>query len=405
MTSVIIAGVSTRAAAESAARAGYAVTSFDAYGDLDQHPSVRVVSLPRDVGVPFTPRAAARAARSVDADAVAYLSSFENHPRAVEILATGRALWGNPPEVLRRVRDPFALSDALRRHGFATPAISGTGPGPSPIRPRPVPSAGSGPGLPRASPGPDPDLLLKPLRSGGGQGVRRWGGDARIPRGHYVQEFIDGTPASIVFVAAGGRAIPLGVSTQLVGDAPFGASGYRYCGNILHPCDDDLFTSVCALAQAVAEDFGLVGVNGIDFIARGPAPYAIEVNPRWSSSMELVERAYGLSVFGAHAAACANGALPSFDLSSARHTRAVYGKAIVFAREDSIARDTRTWLTDPTVRDVPHPDERIARGQPICTVFASADDVGGCEAALASRAARVYGEIDVKTLEPGRATK
>jgi predicted ATP-grasp superfamily ATP-dependent carboligase len=400
MTRVIIAGVSTRAAAESAARAGYAVTSFDAYGDLDQHPSVRVVSLPRDVGVPFTPRAAARAARSIDADAVAYLSSFENHPRAVEILATRRSLWGNPPEVLRRVRDPFALSDALRRRGFATPAILGTGPGPSPLRPRPVPTA-----LPRPYAGPDPDWLLKPRRSGGGQGVRRWSADARIPRGHYLQEFIEGTPGSIVFVAAGGRAVPLGVSTQLVGDAAFGASGHRYCGNILHPCDGDLFTNVYALAQAVTEDFGLVGVNGIDFIARGRVPSAIEVNPRWSSSMELVERAYGLSVFAVHAAACANGELPSFDLSYARQTRAVHGKAIVFAREDSIAPDTRTWLTDPTVRDVPHPGEAVAKGQPICTVFATADDVGGCEAALASRAARVYAEIGVKTLEPGRATK
>ena len=395
MTRVIIAGVSTRAAADSAARAGYAVTSLDAYGDLDQHPSVRMVCLPRDVGVPFTPHAAARAARDESADSVAYLSSFENHPRAVEVLATGRALWGNPPEVLRRVRDPFALSDVLRRRGFATPAL-GTGPRILGSGPRPDP---------RRDPRPDPALLLKPLRSGGGQGVRHWSGDARIPRGHYVQELIDGTPASIVFVAAGGRAIPLGISTQLVGRPSFGASGYRYCGNILQPCSDDLFTSACALAQAVTEEFGLVGVNGVDFIARGRVPYAIEVNPRWSSSMELVERAYGLSVFGLHADACANGALPPFDLAVARHAQPAFGKAIVFTREDSIAGDTRRWLTDLSVRDVPHPGERIARGQPICTVFAIADDVGRCEAALASRAARVYEEIDVKTLEPGRATK
>jgi uncharacterized protein len=390
MTRVIIAGVSTRAAAESAARAGYAVTSVDAYGDLDQHPAVRVVSLPRDVGVPFTPRAAARAARSESADSVVYLSSFENHPRAVEILATGRALWGNPPEVLRCVRDPRLLADALTRRGFPTARIWTPGPAP---------------GLPQACPERDPDLLLKPRRSGGGQGVRHWSGDARIPRGHYVQEFIDGTPASIVFVAAGGRAIPLGISTQLVGKTAFGGSGYRYCGNVLHSCPDDLFTSAGALAQAVTEEFGLVGVNGVDFIARRGVPYAIEVNPRWSSSMELVERAYGISVFDLHAAACRNSELPAFDLACAWQTRPAFGKAIVFAREDSIAGDTRTWLTDPTVRDVPHPGERITRGQPVCTVFANADDVGRCETALESRAARVYEEIDVKTLEPGRATK
>ena len=35
---VLVAGVSTRAAAESAARAGFRVTAIDAFGDLDQHP-------------------------------------------------------------------------------------------------------------------------------------------------------------------------------------------------------------------------------------------------------------------------------------------------------------------------------------------------------------------------------
>ena len=103
---VLIAGISTRAAAESAARAGFAVTAIDAYADLDQHASVRSLSLRRDLGAPVSAHAAARAARSIACDAVAYGSSFENHPRAVGLLAAGRALWGNSPEVLRRVRDP-----------------------------------------------------------------------------------------------------------------------------------------------------------------------------------------------------------------------------------------------------------------------------------------------------------
>ena len=55
MTHVLIAGVSTRAAAESAARAGFAVTAIDAFGDLDQHPSVRGLSLADN----FSARAAA----------------------------------------------------------------------------------------------------------------------------------------------------------------------------------------------------------------------------------------------------------------------------------------------------------------------------------------------------------
>ena len=104
---VLIAGVSTRAMAESAARAGYAVTALDAFGDLDQHPGVRALSLPRDSASRSAPEAAARGGGTSNADAVAYLSPFENHPAAVERLADGRALWGNStPRCCDAVRDP-----------------------------------------------------------------------------------------------------------------------------------------------------------------------------------------------------------------------------------------------------------------------------------------------------------
>lgn len=118
MTRVLLAGVSTRAAAESAARAGLDVVAFDAFGDADQHARVDA----RAVTGRFTARAVERAARHVAADAVAYLSPFENHPAVVQALSSGRRLWGNTPDVLRRVRDPNRLAEALRRRGFVTPA-------------------------------------------------------------------------------------------------------------------------------------------------------------------------------------------------------------------------------------------------------------------------------------------
>ena len=360
--SVIIAGVSTRSAAESAARAGFEVTAFDAFADLDQHPSVRAHA----VYAPFTPAAAARAAQSIDADAVAYLSSFENHPRAVAWLARGRALWGNPPDVIRTAR--ARVGSAFRRNG---------------------PPAG----------GPH-EYLVKPIKSGGGHGVRRWIPGSPVPRGCYLQEFVEGTPGSVVFVAAGGRSVPLGMSRQLIGEAAFGTDGFRYCGNILAGAGDPQFTgdealmnAASALADSAAHACGLVGVNGIDFIARDGLAHAIEINPRWCASMELVERAYGLSVFAAHAAACTQGTLPRFDFARARLGAAAIGKAIVFARRDVVVGDSRAWLGDEDVRDVPHPGEAIAAGRPVCTVFAQARDAGGCYDALVTRADRIYAEL------------
>src|SRR5206468_12747900 len=72
---------------------------------------------------PFGAEAAARAAEPVECDAVVYLSNFENHPDAVDTLSAGRALWGNPPGVLRRVRDPQRLARALRERGVDAPEV------------------------------------------------------------------------------------------------------------------------------------------------------------------------------------------------------------------------------------------------------------------------------------------
>jgi predicted ATP-grasp superfamily ATP-dependent carboligase len=252
------------------------------------------------------------------------------------------------------------------------------------------------------------DWLVKPFRSGGGHLVRPWEPATPVPPGFYAQERISGVPASIVFVAAGGRAVPLGISRQLIGETAFGASGYRYCGNVLAPADDDVLTdtvvdSAIALASCVTEQFGLVGLNGIDYIVRDEVPHAIEVNPRWTSSMELVERHFGVSMFEAHAAACQDGMLPSFDLH-ARRGHSVSGKAIVFAPEDITAGDTRSWLGDEMVRDVPQPGARMTAGQPICTVFANEARVAPCVEQLEARARSILHHFQGSDQRGSRST-
>ena len=387
---ILICGVSTRAAAESAARAGFDVTAIDAFGDLDQHAGVRALSLPRDFGRQFTPAAAAAVARGLDCDAAAYLSPFENHPRAVDAIAAGRTLLGNPPDVLRRVRDPFLLARVLQARGFPSLAVrtdssSGpTGPG--------------GPGDPN-----DPNAwVLKPLRSGGGHRIRRWRHGERIPRGCYLQQQAAGTPGSFLFVAARGAAAPIGISRQLMGDAAFGAAGYRYCGNIVGSADVLRFArhgllvrTLRAMAGALADEFGLAGVNGIDFVADNGVPFTVEVNPRWSGAAELVEAWSGRSVFAAHAAACLHGTLPDGDAPAGRRPGAV-GRAIVFARADVAMGETRSWLADDGIRDVPHPGERIASGRPVCSVLASGRHADECRAALVARADAVYEALDMR---------
>jgi uncharacterized protein len=395
---LVIAGVSTRAAAESAARAGFAVTAIDAFGDLDHHPSVKVLALTHT----FTARTAALAAQSIDCDAVVYLSNFENHPNAISALAQGHTVWGNSPAIVRRVRDPLMLAAALRGRGFSVPQV----------RLKPDTTYVDDGGFSRTMIDdkirlkPDPTFtgrwLVKPLASGGGQRIQLWDRATIPPRGCYLQEFIDGPSGSVVFVAAGGRAVPLGISRQLVGEPAFGAEGYRYCGSILAAAEDPQFEhesalmdAASALARAVAEEFDLIGVNGIDFVGRAGIPYPIEVNPRWCASMELVERAYGLSVFEAHASACAAGLLQEFDVVAARRQRGAVGKAVVYARQDVTVGETRTWLTEfENIHDIPQPGSRIPLGAPVCTIFADGRDGLTCHDALVQCAGRVYAHLE-----------
>jgi len=369
MTRLLFAGVSTRGFAESAARAGYEVVAVDGFGDLDLRARAHSVHVARSGGR-FSVRAAVAAARGLEADVVCYVGSFENHARAVGVLAADRVLWGNRPAVLAAVRDPVRLARALRARGLPTPAVRVTAPRAATAR----------------------RWLVKPRASGGGGGVAPWRGGP-LPRGSYLQQRVTGVPGSIVFAADGQTAVPLGVSRALAGDARFGdvAGGFRYCGSLLVAPEEPLFGRACRLAATVTAAFGLVGVNGIDFVARGAVPYAVEVNPRYCASMELVERARGISIFAVHARACA-GELPA--LVHTRPAADVIGKAIVYAREDVMPEGTARWLEDDDVRDVPAPGEGIARGHPICTVFARGRSVTACGAALAARARTVYRSLD-----------
>lgn len=369
---VLLVAASARGLAESAARAGYRVHAVDAYGDVDLVACAGTVALGRDHGQKWSAEAAASAAAGIHCQHVAYGSNLENHPAAVRRLSTGRDLLGNGPDVLRRVRDPLLVAEALRSARLPAPRVGSTA--------RDLGAARR--------------WLLKPRQSGGGHGVRALRPGEAVPRSRYAQERIEGVPGSITFVADGRRAVPLGLSLQLVGRSAFGAAGFRYGGSILcggpAPLFDregDLLDSAAGVVGVISETFGLVGVNGIDFIARDGAPWVVEVNPRYSASMELVERAHDVSIFQFHADACA-GRLP-VRTPFGRPTRRVHGKAIVYARRPVVVGRLRRWR-DPAIRDVPHAGERIQRGRPICTVFAAGESLGACLAVLEARAAWVY---------------
>jgi predicted ATP-grasp superfamily ATP-dependent carboligase len=345
----LLVGVSTRAIAESARRAGHDVVTIDFFGDLDQKKLCENRSL-RECGLPYSAATFLELARGLSYDAVAYVGSLENHPSIVAELSQSRVLLGNPPRTLEAVRDPARLFSLLEGGGFSVPAI---------VQPGDLlPVTGT--------------WLRKPVRSGGGQGIRAWRGQQLQP-GQILEEYIDGVPASASFVADGRRASLLGVTRQL-----HEAHRFRYEGNIF-PLKVPSVTAdeIRAIADVVTDAFELRGVNGFDFVLRGARPVLVEVNPRYSASMELIERATGLSIFDVHLAGCER-TLPHV---AGGEPERYWGKRIVYARTATRVGATGNWL-ERGMRDVPHPGESFRRGQPICTVLASGPSPETCERQL-----------------------
>jgi predicted ATP-grasp superfamily ATP-dependent carboligase len=371
---ILLVSVSARMLAELATRDGHEVIALDRFGDLDLQRLCPSVSLLRDLGGRGGMAELVRAAEDIRADGVVYGAGLENRPDLVTRLAEGRALLGCPPAVVRRVRDPAVLGASLRSAGLAYPRTCSAAQAPERAD--------------RAR-----RWLRKPVRGGGGRGVRAWRG-GRLPAGVVVQERIAGVPCSAAAVADGRSAALLGVSEQLIGRRTLGACGFTWCGNVTPPRlpareREALAGAARAICAHLGAAFGLRGLFGVDLVWDGAQAWVVEVNPRPTASLETIEAAHGVRSFAAHLEGCA-GRLPP--ASIAPPFAAAAGKAVLYATRDVRAPDTRDWAAHG-IRDVPHPGEPIAAGHPVCTLVATGRSPDAVLAGLEARAAALRSEL------------
>jgi len=371
---VLVTGVSARALARSALAAGHDVVAVDGFGDRDlvEH---RPQSLRHVLAHPFRPAHAARLAAAIRADAVAYASNFENFPLALATLGAGRAIWGNTPAVLRQVRRAESVTAALRAADLPAPRLGHESEDRVATR-----------------------WLVKPRRSGGGRGIRVWSPGDRVRRSEYLQESMDGTPGSLVFLADGRDIAPLALTRQLVGDARLGGWGHCYVGSQLasqrHPlfeAQSSLMESARRAAATLTHAFGLVGLNTVDFIARDGVAWPVEVNPRHSASVELIERELDTSLFNAHVEAV-QGALPR-RLHDPLGWSAVPGKAVLYAPRRFTMAGSDALLASSDVADVTADGTVVSAGAPVCTVFARGTTHDNCLDALIARGIEILPQL------------
>jgi predicted ATP-grasp superfamily ATP-dependent carboligase len=387
---IAIVGASVRAAAHSALRDGFEPVAADLFRDRDLCHRCSATAIEK-YPVDFY-----RWLQAVDVDAWMYTGALENHPDLVDRMAAIVPLLGNPGARLQLVRSPDALALRLRDNGLLFPETRSTADD--------LPCDGS--------------WLTKSYRASSGHGV--WSHDRSTASnrsraqqdsgpGHaslktvcqqlFFQRRLEGNPVSAVFVGANSQARLLGVTRQLVGVAWAGAQPFQYAGS-LGPLriDEMVHQTIEKIGSVLASGFKLCGLFGVDLMINNAGVWVLEVNPRYTSSIEIVERITGCEMLQSHVIACSEGILPGVPVP--RDSQHV-GKAILFARQPvKVSKEFSAWACHqscgdrwPGLADIPAQGTRISAGQPVLTVFAAGSDERESEAQLRKRLSEVQGEL------------
>jgi predicted ATP-grasp superfamily ATP-dependent carboligase len=347
---LLILGASARAAAFSALRAGLEPWCGDRFADAD----LQSRCLAHCVRAEVYPEGLEEIARDAPPGPWMYTGGLEHYPDLVHRLAQMRPLWGNPGSVLRLARSPEHVHGVLARAGLPSPQL------------------GNDTCDPRSG------WLIKPRRGHGG--IRPWVGET-IDDQHYLQEKIEGESVAALFLAGRKSSELLGVTTQLVGETWLHAPPYDYCGS-LGPIEVSakVHEFLIRLGEVLRTNLGLRGLFGVDCILRDQAIWALEVNPRYTASVEVLEYASGRSLLADHAAIFRSDAEPrplGCGTTCPAQGHNYLGKAILFARESITFPDTGPWMEYryqtidrmPHFADIPHPGEHIEAGEPVLTIF------------------------------------
>ena len=367
---LLIVGASARAAAISAYKAGRFPICIDQFADFDlrrKFPGQKVGASAYPGGIPGL-------AASLNKLPFIYTGAMENHLDVLEELQSYHTLHGNTADTCRMLRDPLGLRACWNDAGIFHPRVS-----------KPAEIADDSPDR----------WLLKPVHGSGGQGIRPFSKGMTMPTDEfYLQQFIAGESQAAVFLGTGEQSRLVGVTQQLIGEKFLNAASYSYCGSIGPlEIDQQALQQWQLIGDALCERFSLKGLFCVDAICVEDDIYPVEVNPRYSASVEVLERAYDLSLLDLHFKACED-ALSTTIFSSP----GVNAKAYLFAGGRLRSpQDTSRIYNDEgesaETADIPMPGTIIEKCHPMMTVFASATNVQEAQQALRRKASLYYNQF------------
>lgn len=391
---LIIVGSSVRAAAQSAVRAGFRPWCIDQFGDRD------LVEVSEHVHtVSDWPNEIESIIQSAPQAEWVYTGALENHPALVEKLTRQRSLAGCNSATLSKLRDPNWLADTLTKASLPSLPIV--------VPPSAIPKSG--------------EWIVKPLASAAGLGVRDFPSsslDAPDVAQHYLQRKARGRVISGLYLGVENSARLLGLCEQVCRGTDSGELCYVYSGSFGPLSVDDVSIGVFELAHRIgsaieagvrAEEARLRGVFGIDFILDDETGelWTLEINPRYTASTEIYERAFGWPLIRWHVDACRG---RDFEGKTPLASRPgdgewpKHGKLIVYAERDFAAPDIvplvqRLSFDDQSrssvsASDIPQIGTLIQKDEPVCTLLTAHENLSACREILTTASRELLKLID-----------
>ncbi|MFX1480952.1 MAG: ATP-grasp domain-containing protein [Promethearchaeota archaeon] len=187
-----------------------------------------------------------------------------------------------------------------------------------------------------------------------------------------IQEYIEGIPISCTTISNGKNCAIISINRQILGNPNSHApQEFMYCGNIvpagLSRKDEQLIKKISTL---IADNLGLKGINGFDYVLKDHYPYLMEINPRIPGSIRASETSLELNLLDLH--------IKSFNASGWNYVKklikkkkfsGVSTKIIIFAPKvidkNLIAKINQLEF----IHDKSEPTNNISKGEPLCTVL------------------------------------
>lgn len=393
---MILAGASCRAAAQCAQRAGYVPVVFDDFQDRDLIECA--ICFPCSAFSEWIDRIAPMVPHAVAMIA----GGMENRPDLILGLQNAKFHLGVDPGSMQVLRDPRCWQRWASESGLLFPETRWPEQGP--------------PGHSDAAES-HPTWLTKSTCSAGGLGVASW--DPRIDppapssTTQLWQQRLSGISVGVSYLATSSANHGLGAASAWDRTWPWSATPFLYRGSVgPFPIDPSTEVRLNDFGERVRRETGIRGLWGADWMVNADGWWLLEINPRWSASMELLDAGASIPWVELHVRALLGDAL---DAKLAEHAaqrtshlpNRARAKAIVYATSDwSLADEDVAWMWERRWRfagpdgldgsgfaDIPATADRLVRGVPVLSCMAQGPDVASVEAAVGERVNEVLARM------------